>query len=523
MNKLILHLNKNKGYTWINKDKVHFRGICHNKSIDELLSDLSQCVNETQVIEIVKTLCGSFSIVVEMEYTTFVIVDHLRSIPLFYEISDNDLIVYDSLDTSNTVNKAINASMVQIYKKAHFVFGENTIIDNVFQVPAGSYLIFENTTGKVRLEEYWRFEYDIQLSNNQNAIEQLRMVYDQVFSSVVNSLDGKTAVVPLSGGHDSRLVAYYLKKHGCKNIIAFSYGEKENLESSIGNQVADFLKIPFYFVRYDRERVNKYRAIESSYMKYSGDLSSTISIQDIMAVDYLSEKRIIPKESVIVPGLGGVLTGHYISESFLKADSVEINKLIDFIRNEYFGSFTNGEDNLFELVTNQIYNFINRESDGTLDGKNTISGVMANELFEKYTYYEEQAKFIANAVRAYEYYGYSWITPLFDQRVFNIWRRIDTQLRFGDKVFKEMEKQEFPEELLAIKFTGSKEMRHFYEGSKISSFELFKTRFKRYLLPRKTHYLNKFIPLRVYYQLLFFERRCSIADAVASIYVSKLK
>ena len=148
---------------------------------------------------------------------------------------------------------------------------------------------------------------------------------------------------------------------------------------------------------------------------------------------------------------------------------------------------------------------------------------MANELFEKYTYYEEQAKFIANAVRAYEYYGYSWITPLFDQRVFNIWRRIDTQLRFGDKVFKEMEKQEFPEELLAIKFTGSKEMRHFYEGSKISSFELFKTRFKRYLLPRKTHYLNKFIPLRVYYQLLFFERRCSIADAVASIYVSKLK
>ena len=45
-------------------------------------------------------------------------------------------------------------------------------------------------------------------------------IIENTFIRLVNSLKGKTAVIPLSGGFDSRLIAVMLKKH---NLIILTF------------------------------------------------------------------------------------------------------------------------------------------------------------------------------------------------------------------------------------------------------------------------------------------------------------
>lgn len=511
-----IQLRKNKGYSWKSKGNVFFKGVLLDEDINKFMDRVGKCTDEDQIMSYASGLKGSFSLIVELKDRLFAMVDHLRSIPLFYEFDQGTVYLYDWLDGTNSIHKELDSTMELLYSKSHFVYGNRTLFSDVYQIPAGHYIVFGRDNA-CKVSRYWEFKYDLQIKDMEKAIEQLRVVYDAVFKSVVNAIGDRTAIIPLSGGHDSRLVAYYLRKHGCKSIISFSYGDNGNPESTIANSVANVLNIPFHFIHYDKERIKKYDEIEQNYLKYAGDATSTISIQDIMAVDYLEEHNLIPKNSVFVPGLGGVLTGHYIRQLYLEKPEIETKELVSFIRNQHYGNFSSEEVSVCDLATKQICDYLN------IDAEGKITGERANEFFEIFTYQEEQSKFIANAVRAYEFYGYSWITPLFDQRIFDIWRRISPKLRFGDITFREMERIEMPMELLSIGFTGSKEMRHFYNDNRINWIDKYKQRFLRYVLPRKTHYLNKFIPLRLYYYLLLFKRRCSIADAIAAKYISLIE
>ena len=48
---------------------------------------------------------------------------------------------------------------------------------------------------------------------------------------------------------------------------------------------------------------------------------------------------------------------------------------------------------------------------------------------------ERQAKFIVNSVRAYEYFGYEWLIPLWDNALFDFWAKVPITLRYQRRLY----------------------------------------------------------------------------------------
>ena len=127
--------------------------------------------------------------------------------------------------------------------------------------------------------------------------------------------NGRQAVIPLSGGNDSRLIAYYLVKNGYKNVIAYTYGSKENSEIEISKRVAEFLKIERYFVEYKHKSMQKKFNNKNLYKKmadYCGRGVCNPHIQEWEAISSLLQEKIITKDSVVLPGFTGDLLGIFL-------------------------------------------------------------------------------------------------------------------------------------------------------------------------------------------------------------------
>jgi asparagine synthase (glutamine-hydrolysing) len=135
--------------------------------------------------------------------------------------------------------------------------------------------------------------------------------------NVCSFLAGRTAVIPLSGGFDSRLIAVLMKKLNYENVICFTYGRKTN-EVEISQSVASKLGFKWYFVDYDAIDYIGFTKDEQ-FLTYAFEYSgaySMVYLQEYFAVKYLKENNLIPEDSVFLPGHSGdYLGGSYTNRT----------------------------------------------------------------------------------------------------------------------------------------------------------------------------------------------------------------
>ena len=313
----------------------------------------------------------------------------------------------------------------------------------------------------------------------------------------------------MSGGHDSRLILASLIRSGCKNIITYSYGSPKWKDSPISRQVADYYNVPHFFVPYTKRQKRRFDFLFKDYVNYSSNFTSVPHIQELIAIDTLIKQKKIPQDALFIPGYGGVITGHYVHESYLSG-SFTGKSVSDFIVSTFFGKRIGenaGLERSIRILLNNEYEY--KDTD-------MLSGTQANEIFEKYVFQEEQAKFIANAVRAYEYFGFKWIMPLFDRRIFDVWEKMSVNLRFSDYALKAYEKSLYDPEALKIGFTGSKEMKHFHKKGKNTFSVKIKARIRCIFNPKSLNYIHVFFSLNEYYYRLFIKRDININRFVAN-------
>jgi hypothetical protein len=60
-----------------------------------------------------------------------------------------------------------------------------------------------------------------------------------------------------------------------------------------------------------------------------------------------------------------------------------------------------------------------------------MSRQQAVDAFELWDWQERQAKYIVNAVRLYEYWGYDWWLPLWDSEFVEFWHHVPLRLRLA--------------------------------------------------------------------------------------------
>ncbi len=365
---------------------------------------------------------GDFAMIHENENSVYAAVDRIRSIPVFYMCYNHVFYISDSIVALALKRETIacNQRAVRELKEAAYVTGHETLIADIYSLLPGEYIRYDKAANTYQVKEY--FDYGKAkpiLQTESELIERMQGLHSTVFRELIDDVGGRQIVIPLSGGYDSRLILHMLCTLGYKNIVCFTYGKEHNAESAVSKRIAGTYRVPWKFVRYTPEKIKRMMQSEGykNYLCMSCKGISASHIQDFLAVAELKEKGLVEEDAVFVPGHAyDFLAGTHISNG--------LSGLGEMVSKQMVTS---------EIITKH-YTHIKRREKGR---EEWISKELGEEaafhnsvgMYHFWEWKERQAKYIANSVRVYEYFGYEWKLPFWDRRLIEFWDRISVELR----------------------------------------------------------------------------------------------
>jgi asparagine synthase (glutamine-hydrolysing) len=443
---LELYLN-NPYYPWKQAESGGFR--CYYKGTffrgTDVLSD-SEVVREVigqgsgvpevdRLREVAARTIGEFCIVIETDARLFCISDRIRSVPLFYATVQDRIIVSDDANIiRSALHPALDPESAAEFLVTGYVTGEGTLFQGLRQTNAGEILVLDKRTGSVHTTPYYRYLHGDYYQEDGTALmnvldEILYRAFERLMASTAGR--GQQIVVPLSGGLDSRIIAAMLRIVGAKDVVCYNYGHPINRESRASQKVAEALEYPWHFIEYTQDAWEEcYTSPEMrTYQKYSGNLASQPHIQDFFAVRTLKAEGIVQDNAVFVPGhAGDMLSGSHIPASYQKDGNYSQEKVIDDLLTKHYSLLGWNHNGLRSLYSQKI-------ARGCGDIRVHDNDSCANAL-EYFDFYERQAKFIVNAVRVYEFFGYSWSLPFWDAELIDFYLHVPLHHRIGQKLYK---------------------------------------------------------------------------------------
>lgn len=402
-------------------------GHIHQISILEkyTIENLTQKVFES---DLKQKLTGFFSIVFEQSNRLYAAVDHIRSHPLFYMesngcfyLSDNAEWLYQQVD-----DLQYDPIAKDEFQLTGYVTGNDTLYTNIKQLQAGELLIFES--GKLFIKSYYEFDHsEPEIFDEEKLKFELHKTASKAITRLIEYANGRQIVIPLSGGYDSRLIATLLKESNYSNILTFTYGPKGNKEAAYSKLVADGLGLKWHFIEYTEELWNQAwnTSERKEYQQYSSNYVSLPHIQDWLAVKIMKNQHLIEDDAVFVPGHSGdMVAGSHIPNYI----HVNLNK--NFENKDLITSLLNKHYSLADFKNiNTKKEVCERRISKDIVYKEIYSAKeFANEA-EKWNWKNRQAKFICNSVRVYEFYGYDWWLPLWDEEFVQFFEKLPLKLR----------------------------------------------------------------------------------------------
>lgn len=384
-------------------------------------------------------------------------VDHIRSYPLFYSIQEKFVLVSDNANwiLRRLTERTIDQSAKNEMWLAGYTIGNKTLFKGIRQVMAGENvkIIFDNQGIKVKSNQHFTYRpnsENLRLYSKEELVKMKSEIMDETFKNMIKNAKGRPFVLPLSAGLDSRLIALQLRKHNYENVICFSYGILNNRESTISHETAKKLGFKWIFVEYNIKLwKDLYKTQEfNNYFLSSGNLCSLPHIQDWPSISHLTINKLIPNNSIIVPGHTGdfLATGH-IPPNFESVDNV--SKLTDEIIKKHFRVNSINKLNESELL--QLKSHIQNLFDDT----NISNSNDAKITLQNFDWKERQAKFIVNSIRVYEYFNLNWELPLWNVNVAEYWKNIPFNLKENKYLYieylKEINQYGVFDELVTVK------------------------------------------------------------------------
>jgi len=393
-------------------------------------------------IKLLRRLNGFFAGMRVEEHFIFLAVDHVRSLPLFYAVLGRKVFVSDDAYwvREQVHDESVDELSVAELLLTRTVSGSDTLSPLVKQVQAGEAVALTVTPEGVQKESNRFYELGYAHPSEQK-FEELTDRSDAylmaAFKRLAEYAAGSTIVVPLGGGLDSRVVVLMLKRVGYHNIVSFTYGRPGNREARISQKVASALQIPWHFVPYSNQDWHRwYNSIEwSQYSKFANGLSSTPHLQDWPAVWELKRRRLIPDDSVFVPGHrpslvlsnapSGVRAGHHkLQVERLRQQAISGDELASMIC-EACCTLQN-----WSRQSAEIHRELSLKVKNVLQPPPTLTSEQAFGYFDRWSWENNFAKFMVNSIRVYEFWGYRWWLPLWDLEFVRFWRSLPRHYRF---------------------------------------------------------------------------------------------
>lgn len=451
-----LDFQYNKHKPWLTAENGYFSGsvfIGNCLMSEEKIKNAMESIKTVnQAIDFVKSLNGHFAAVIYIDGAVFISVDRERTIPLFYEVKNDTVTIYNHVSLDMIKKHGINETALNDLDCCLFVTGRENIAKNIFSVSAGEAVVISDTG--INRQYYHEFDYDkIEYPDKEELFSLIDKKFVDVIKRLITYLNGRCAVVPLSGGHDSRLIVYYLKRLGYDNIITYTYGPKGNFEATTSEKVAKFLGLDWHFVAYEPKELQKLfkRDFENLVDFYSnGD--SSVCIQDWYAVDCLQREKIIPEDAVFVPGhCFDMLAGALILSKYADNDTVTKQ---DLIKDLLWKHYSEGKRKLTPDIQNRFVHKINNEL--LCNEPEILTSDRAVNLYHNHCAHERLAKYTCCSQRLYEYYGYDWFFPLWDKELIEFWETIDIKQKYNRKLFFEFTQHQYADLMAAAPVENEK-------------------------------------------------------------------
>ncbi len=387
-------------------------------------------------VEILKAADGCFCLVLETDSHILAAVDRIRSRPLFYAIKNGELLLSrDAHELRSSLgDPPLDEQALAEFLLAGYTCCGDTLIAGIKQLEAGQYLVWHKLSQTLQLGDH--YVYRQQFEPPQDPLEALDQMHLRVFERLIRSANGRTLVVPLSGGLDSRLLAVMLKRLAYPKVLCYTFGNALQDECVTSRKVAKFLNLPWLIVETNRRMW--YKAYHSEemrrYFAFGTRLSSLPHVHDWMAVKTLLEREQIPSDAIIVPGhSGGWSQGADLPLVLADREELTQRELLDLILREHYDLWHCANDQRHKLFGARVQNYLKLPE--------TIQTPIAASLYGQWDWRQRQSKLYVNSLRIYDFFGMDWRMPLWDREYIDFWARVPLELRLGRELMKQYAKK----------------------------------------------------------------------------------
>lgn len=419
---------------------IDFKGIMilEAKELENLITTVFVDDIENYILEqFLPYANGNFAFIIKENDYLLAITDYTRNYPVLLAINKSEFTISDHLINNLFKSEAINIERCEEFLISGFVIGQDTIFNNCISLQPGE--VLKITNGEYFIERYFNLVSDPlkkgQYLEKEVVFEQIDQLFMTLFERMIKSCPNvRNWVVPLSGGHDSRMILNYLYQLGCKNVVCFTYGSIGSEEVKISMETASKLGYEWHFVDYlDNSWVQLHQSnLFDDYINYSFNGCNLPHTQDLLALYILKERGVLSTMDCIVPGHTAFT--EIESESILRLTTE--SQAVDFVYSRYYTLFKAKNE---EALKRRI---------GKLFRNNNQTPLSFPEFFN---WQERQVKFIGNSVRAYEFFGIKWRLPFWEKEVIDYWQSLEYKDRIERKILFEASKNRlFIKELLEV-------------------------------------------------------------------------
>ncbi len=246
-----------------------------------------------------KKINGMFSIVIydKLKKKIILVRDHAGIKPLHYLVSKNRFYFSNDYNTFyyQTHNKlSLNKNSILSYLSFRYVIGENTFLNNVFDVMPGEKI---EISRNIKKTVYWELNLDQKIDKGESFyVKELENEFQEAVQRQLISDVNVGAFV--SGGLDSSLILYYMSKNK-KNIESFATGF-EDADYDESNYAEMISKI--YGLKIDKTIINEEIFLENTHNALIARGEPNAIPHEIPF--YLMSKKMQGKIKVVLSGEG---------------------------------------------------------------------------------------------------------------------------------------------------------------------------------------------------------------------------
>ncbi|MBM7706102.1 asparagine synthase (glutamine-hydrolyzing) [Chryseomicrobium aureum] len=416
-------------YTVLTDGTVYMRGFFYWKENfveSSTLSDHFTCEDLSNP-NLLDEINGEFCLVIiPSEGSPVLVVDKVRTIPLFYKQLTGGWLIKDFLYEEGT---QLDECATQQFLHTGYTFHNKTLYQEWQQVPTSHVVILKQDVAIQH--RYFSYSNEPSSKTIEELSDEFSKVLHEVFDDAVKRIGNKKVILPLSGGNDSRLLALLLRERlPASQFLSFTYGVKGNEESSVSKKIADSLQIEWKFIEYDE---TMWKTIYSSeqweeYVKYALMGGSIPHIQDFPSVVKLSRDfKWDANEVIFMPGhTADMLVGGHIPPELAFSEHLTQLDLEKAIQKKHYRLWQSKPNKTEGLLEDYYQEWSTRT---------TWTPTLTSLAFDQWNIENRQSKFIVNSLRVYEYFQQSWTLPFWDSRLITFFSKVPVEFKYNKYLY----------------------------------------------------------------------------------------